>query len=176
MLFEKKFSFILIPFLFIISSCKINRANLDHFVNEKHKIEKALNQQKLSNYLTKLLMKNDNIIDREMYFLDNDDFNFGNDDINYSSVQVRDDDNEFKARVFSLKWGLTNSKEKHFRPFHVKEGDEKIENWKNYHVLMMGNKDNYILKKVCFPDKQGENFGIVTDFTNKCADKVDFIN
>jgi hypothetical protein len=172
---EKKFFLLLIPFLLIFSSSKITRANLDDFINEKHKIEKSLNQQKLSNYLTKLLMKNDNIIDKEMFFLDNDDFNFENDDINYSSVQVKDDDNEFKARLFGLKWAMSNSKENRLRPYHVKEGNEKIENWKNYLVLMMGKENEYILKKVCFPVRQGENFGIVTDFANKCADKVDFI-
>ena len=71
--------------------------------------------------------------------------------------------------------GKTNARDKDYKPYHVKEGDEKLKNWKNYLVLLMGINDNYILKKVCFPDRQGENFGIVTDFTKICADKVEFI-
>jgi len=171
---EKASLLIFLFYLFVISTkAKFTKEQLDDFINEKIKIEKSLNQQKLSNYLTKLMMRNDNIIDKDMYFLENEDFNFGNEDINYSSMQIRDDDNEFKARIFGLKWALSNAREKELKPYHVKEGNEKIENWKNYLVLMMGRNDNFILKKVCFPDRQGENFGIVTDFTKNCKDKVE---
>lgn len=174
---EKTYLFIfLLSLLYFSVFTKISKEKLDGFVKEKVKIEKALNQQKLSNYLTKLMMKNDNIIDKDMYFLDNEDFQFGNEDINYSSMQLRDDDNEFKARVFALKWGLANEKKKELRPYHVKDGDEKIENWKTFLVLMMGKDEDYVLKKVCFPDRQGENFAIVTEFSKNCKDKVEFIN
>ena len=40
---------------------------------------------------------------------------------------------------------------------------------------MMGQEEEYVLKKVCFPDRQGENFGIVTEFSHNCKDKVDLI-
>ena len=94
----------LVFLLFFLTKAKFSTLKLDEFTNEKQKIEKSLNQQKLSNYLIKLMMKNDNIIDKDMYFLENQDFTFGNEDINYSSMQLKDDDNEFKARVFALKW------------------------------------------------------------------------
>ena len=119
-------------------------------------------------------MKNDNIIDKDMIFLDNEDFKFVNQDINYSSMQLKDDDFEFKARVFALKWASQNNKEQLLKPYHVKSGEEKIENWKIYLVLMMGKDDQYVLKKVCFPTRQGENFGLVMDFSKNCKNKVIF--
>ena len=173
---ERTFLFIfLFSILYFSVFSKISKEKIEDFVKEKDKIEKSLNQQKLSNYLTKLMMKNDNIIDNEMYFLDNEDFKFGNEDINYSSMQMQDNDNEFKARIFALKWAQSNEKQKGLKPYHVKDGEEKLDNWKSFLVLMMGQEEEYVLKKVCFPDRQGENFGIVTEFSHNCKDKVDLI-
>ena len=120
------------------------------------------------------MMKNDNAIDKDMYFLENEDFDFDNNDINYSSMQVNDDDGEFKARIFARNWAKATDSQKELKPYHVKPGNENLDNWKNYLVLLMGdnNNDSYTLKKVCFPDRVGENFGIVTEFNNKCAEKV----
>ena len=67
---ERTFLFIfLFSILYFSVFSKISKEKIEDFVKEKDKIEKSLNQQKLSNYLTKLMMKNDNIIDNEMYFV-----------------------------------------------------------------------------------------------------------
>jgi hypothetical protein len=109
----------------------------------------------------------------EFVFLDNTDFAIRNEDLNYSNLKSNDGDDEFKARIFAFKWGKENMCFKVLKPFTVTPGDEMMEKgWKNYFVLLMGEKGQNQVTKVCFPSDIQENFALVTNINNKCSNTV----
>jgi hypothetical protein len=149
------------------------------FENEKSKIEAKINSMRLGNYLRKLMLRNNDLIDNEFIFLEHEDFlQLGNDDLNYSNMQMEDDDNEFRARVFSYKYAKGNQSfvKKGLRPYTVSPGNEQLDsNWKNYIILMMGKDGENKLLKVCFPTGLEENFAIITKFEKNCSNKIEKI-
>jgi hypothetical protein len=108
--------------------------------------------------------------------LDHEDFSISNDDINFTNLQMDDDDDEFRARIFSYKWARLLSPKSELKPFTVSPGNEDLDKtWKNYLVLLMGNGGENKLAKVCFPADLEDNFAIVTSFGKSCSFKVNKI-
>jgi len=114
-------------------------------------------------------------MDKSIIFLDHEDFaKIDQDELNYSTMQSnKEDDFEFKARMFAYKWGLFNNKSTmKMVPYSVKQDSDSPHNWKSYLVLLMNSKTN-ILKKICFPSEIHENFAIVTKFDKSCLKKIE---
>jgi len=146
------------------------------FEKEKSKIEERMNSMRLGNYLRRLMLKNNDLLDNEFVFLDHSDFLLGNDDLNYSNLQLKDNDDEFRARIFAFKWAKENNSKSKLKPFSVAPGEEVIaQNWKNYLVLLMGDNGENQLAKVCFPNAVEDNFAIVTDMNKNCQTKINKI-
>jgi len=161
--------------LFLISCNKESVSRHDNFYKEKEKIDKLLNEQKLSNYLRKLMIQNNQLMDKSLIFLDHEDFqNINEDDLNYSTMQIHKQDHyEFKARMFAYKWSLLNNKSKEkLVPYSVKPDDTSLHNWRSYLVLLMNPYEN-VLKKICFPSEIYENFALVTRFDKSCTKKIE---
>lgn len=106
-----------------------------------------------------------------MVILSNEDFNINSDDINSTYMQLKDSPDHTKARILAAKWAKLNANDMNYKPYHVKSADENIADWKNYLVLMMGKKDHFILKKVCF-NSEFVNFGFVLDTNQSCGNEV----
>ena len=90
-----------------------------------------------------------------------------------ASQQQKESPNKRKANAIAAKWATINKSEMNYKPFHVKKSGENIPNWKSYLVLMMGEKENYLLKKVCF-STDNSTFGVVLDSNNSCKNEVFF--
>jgi hypothetical protein len=167
---------ILFVFLFlsmIIFSICISR---DKFVDTKSKLEQNINHKNLSNYLREMMLKYNKMIDKEFVFVDHEDFaTVDPEDLNYHTMQLnKNDDNEFKARLFAFKWAKSNKENRTVKPFSVKESNETPHGWRSYVVLLMGNGVN-TLKKVCFPNDLSENVAVVVKFNKNCAEKIEKI-
>jgi hypothetical protein len=162
-------------FITIFNALKVKKEMMP-FDSEKEKIEGKINSMKLGNYLRKLMLKNNDLLDNDFIFLEHEDFNLiHNDDLNYSNMQMEDDDNEFRARLFSYKFVKANQShmKKGLKPYSISEGTEQVgPHWKNYHVLMMGPKGENKLLKVCLPLGLEENFALVMNFKKECAPKI----
>jgi len=101
--------------------------------------------------------------DRDIRLFENEDRN--------TYLELKDTPNKKRARAFADKWAATNQKSMNFKPFHVKASEEKVPNWKNYLVLLTGQRDDYLLKKVCY-STENLNFGIVLDSNQSCKNEV----
>ena len=110
-------------------------------------------------------------ITNKMIVLNKEDNKLSSDDLNNTYMQLKDSPNHKKARILAAKWAKVNAKDMKYKPYHVKSAEENIPNWKNYLVLMMGKKENYILKKVCF-NPGNYNFGYVLDSNESCGIEV----
>lgn len=108
--------------------------------------------------------------------MDNADFNIENEDINYSYLHQFNDDDEFRARLYALKWTQQNYKKSKLKPYTVSIGDEHINKWKNYLVLLIGEGGENKIAKVCFPNNLEDNFAIITLFNKQCGEKIMKIN
>jgi hypothetical protein len=88
------------------------------FMKEKNKLERTINSKKLGNYLRKMFMKKNNLINNDVIFLENNDFlNLKNEeDINFCNMVNFDDNFEFKARLSALSWVRKNFENDNFKP------------------------------------------------------------
>ena len=105
-MFELKSQRVLLVMILIIfaSSLKV-KVGMRGFLKEKNKIEKKMNSMRLGNYLRRLMLKNNNLIDNKIVFLESSDFNIENEDINYTDMNTDgENDVDFKSRVYALKW------------------------------------------------------------------------
>ena len=111
-------------------------------------------------------------------FLNQDDFNVKNDDLNYTNLQLKDNDSEFKARLFAFKWAKINLNKKNLKPYTVSHDEEEDleENWKGYSVLLLNKSGYNKVLKVCFPKQLEDNFALVMSFGNQCNSKIKQIN
>ena len=105
-MFEVKSQRVLLVLILIIfaNSLKV-KEGMRGFYKEKIKIEKKMNSMRLGNYLRRLMLKNNDLIGNKIVFLDNMDFKIENEDINYMDMNTKgENDVDFKARIFALKW------------------------------------------------------------------------
>ena len=79
--------------------------------------------------------------------------------------------NRNKARAIALKWATINKSEMKYKPFQVKTSGENISGWKSYLVLLSGEKEKYLLKKVCF-SSDNATFGFVLNSNDSCKSEV----
>jgi hypothetical protein len=104
------------------------------------------------------------------------DFKVSNDDLNYSTLQMDDNDDEFRARLFAFKAANKPGSRKSLKPYTVSDGNETLDKmWKNYLVLLINDKGDNKLTKVCFPKNTHDNFAIVTGINTSCAEKIEKI-
>jgi len=152
--------------------------NKKGFEGEKTKVERKMNSMRLGNYLRKLMLKNNNLIDNKIIFLETNDFGVNNDDINYADMNLEgDNDNDFKARLYALKWAKLNFPKLNYKPLSVNgDTNEKIKDWNILLVLLLGDNNNNKVIKVCFPSNLEENFAIITSFNKVCKNKIKKIN
>jgi hypothetical protein len=115
--------------------------------------------------------KSDIDINTSVIVLDAKDLKSNEGDVIYTYMQLKESPNRKKARALAAKWARINQPAMKFKPFHVKSAGEKIPNWKSYLVLLMGDKEKYSLKKVCF-SSDNASFGIVLDSSKNCAEQV----
>jgi hypothetical protein len=115
------------------------------------------------------------LIDDEYVFIDNSDFEMENDELNFSNLETKDQDNEFKARLYAYKYVNLNRKTNKLTPYSVDIGEEKLgSNWNNYVVLLMNNRGENKLVRVCFTKNLVDNFGLVMNTNKNCKIKVKF--
>jgi len=148
------------------------------FEGEKTKVERKMNSMRLGNYLRKLMLKNNNLIDNKIIFLETNDFGVNNDDVNYADMNLDgDDDNDFKARLYALKWAKLNFPKLNYKPLSVNgDTNEKFKDWNILLVLLLGDNNTNKVIKVCFPSNLEENFALVTSFNKSCRNKIKKIN
>ena len=98
------------------------------------------------------------------------------DDLNYSTLQLDDNDDEFRARLFAFKAANKPGSRNFLKPYTVSDGNETVDNlWKNYLVLLISDKGDNKLVKVCFPKEIQDNFAIVTAINTNCNEKIEKI-
>jgi hypothetical protein len=151
-----------------------NQEYHETFSKEKEKIEKGMNGRRLANYLRELMLKNNAMLDKEIIFIEHEDFeNIESEDLNYNTLQMNPkDDYEFKARIIAYKWSQTHHKGKTLlKPFSVQKEKELKHGWKNYMVLLMGGEQS-ILKRICFPNELTDNLSIVLPYEKTCNNKI----
>ena len=113
------------------------------------------------------------MIDDEYVFIDNFDFEMQNDELNFSNLETKDEDNEFKARLFAYKYVNLNRSKNKLSPYSVDIGDEKLgSNWNNYNVLLMNERGENKIVRVCFTKNLMDNFGLVMNSDKNCKNKV----
>jgi hypothetical protein len=113
------------------------------------------------------------LIDDEYVFIDSSDFEMVNDELNFSNMEVKDQDNEFKARLYAYKYVNMNRKTNKLSPYTVDLGEEKLgKNWNNFIVLLMNDRGENKLVKVCFTKNLMDNFGLVMSTDKNCKKKV----
>jgi hypothetical protein len=113
------------------------------------------------------------LIDEDYVFIDNSDFEMDKDELNFSNLETKDQDNEFKARLYAYKYVNMNRKMNKLTPYSVDLGEEKLgKNWNNYIVLMMNDRGENKLVRVCFTKNLMDNFGLVMNTDKNCKKKV----
>ncbi len=113
------------------------------------------------------------MIDEDYVFIDNSDFEMDKDELNFSNLETKDQDNEFKARLYAYKYVNMNRKMNKLTPYSVDLGEEKLgKNWNNYIVLMMNDRGENKLVRVCFTKNLMDNFGLVMNTDKNCKKKV----
>ena len=113
------------------------------------------------------------MIDEEYVFIDNSDFEMDGDELNFSNMETKDQDNEFKARLYAYKYVNGNRKMNKLTPYSVDLGEEKLgKNWNNYIVLLMNDRGENKLVRVCFTKNLMDNFGLVMNTEKNCMKKV----
>jgi len=113
------------------------------------------------------------LIDEEYVFIDNSDFEMDQDELNFSNMETINSDFDFKARLYAYKYVNANRKLHRLKPYSVDIGEEELgSNWNNYVVLLMNNRGENKLVKVCFTKNLHDNFGLVMKFEKSCGDKV----
>ena len=174
MMFKNKFREIIYFVLFTLITVDPVRSDNLIFIKEKNKLERTINSKKLGNYLRKMFMKKNNLINNDVIFLENNDFSSlkNEEDINFSNMINFDDNFEFKARLSALSWVRKNFENDNFKPYGVSMDKEMIEGWKNYLVLMIGNAGKHKLIKVCITTTIEDDFSIVTSYDKKCVRKI----
>ena len=120
------------------------------------------------------LKQNHSTLEKNLVILESKDMRSANYDTDHTYMQLKDTPEKKRARAFAAKWATTYKHEMNYKPFHVKTGDENIPHWKNYLVLLTGDKENYLLKKVCF-SSETSNLGIVLDSSESCNKEVNFL-
>ena len=109
-------------------------------------------------------------------FLEHEDFKVSGEELNYSTLQMADNDDEFRARLFAYKWANMKKGSRSLKPYTVSDGNETLDStWKNFMVLMINDKGDNKIAKVCFPNEVQNNFAIVTDLNGTCVDKIEKI-
>merc|ERR1711957_993235 len=165
---------LILLFKFLLVSCM--KSESDDFLEEKKKIRNKIASMQLGNYIRKLMLKNNELIDESYVFIDNSDFEMDSDELNYSNMDRKDQDNEFKARLYAYKFVNGNRKNNKLTPYSVDMGGEKLgRNWNNYNVLLMNDRGENKLVKVCFTKNLMDNFGLVMDTEKPCKNKIDQI-
>lgn len=181
MFYLQKFLLVLlVKFLFL--SCETLKS--DRFLEEKSKIQNQIAGMQLGNYIRKLMLKviffiiqNNDLIDGEFVFIENSDFEMDHDELNFSNLENNNQDYDFKARLYAYKHINANRKTNKLRPYSVDVGEEDLgRNWNNYVVLLMNERGENKIVKVCFTKSIRDNFGLVMNFEKSCADKVNFLN
>jgi len=95
------------------------------------------------------------------------------DELNYSNMESSNTDYDFKARLYAYKYVNVNRKTHKLKPYSVDLGEEQLgPNWNNYIVLLMNDRGENKLVKVCFTKSLRDNFGLVLKFEKSCEDKV----
>lgn len=95
------------------------------------------------------------------------------DELNFSNMESKDQDSEFKARLYAYKYVNMNRKANKLTPYSVDLGEEKLgRNWNNYIVLLMNDRGENKLVKVCFTKNLMDNFGLVMNTDKNCKNKV----
>ena len=117
------------------------------------------------------------MIDNEYVFIDNSDFEMEGDELNFSNLETKDQDNEFKARLYAYKYINMNRNSNKLKPYSVDLGEEKLgRNWNNYIVLLMNSRGENKLVRVCFTKNLMDNFGLVMNTEKYCKKKVNIID
>lgn len=97
------------------------------------------------------------------------------DELNFSSMEVKDQENEFKARLYAYKYVNMKRTSNKLTPYSVDLGEEKLgKNWSNYIVLLMNERGENKLVRVCFTKNLVDNFGLVMNTDKNCKKKVNF--
>jgi hypothetical protein len=134
---------------------------------------------RLGNYIKMLMLKNNDLLDKDFYFLNDGDFqDTTEDEINYGNMQSpMDDQNEFKARLFAMKYAKLLYKTQNLKPYSVNDETSKLKKkgWMNFIVLLIGSQGENYLTRVCFTKDVNDNFGLVMDYNKSCTEKVEKI-
>jgi len=145
------------------------------------KYEHSINSVRLGNYLRKMLLENNNVIDDEMIFINQEDIDeVTKDDLNYDLQLDENSLDELRARLFAKLW--VKHSNKNGVPYSVNEEvklEHMTENWKVYLVLLTNSgsgSDENALMRVCFPVEAEENFAIVVDSEKSCKSKINKID
>jgi hypothetical protein len=89
---------------------------------------------------------------------------------------MEDNDDEFRARLFAYKAANKPGSRRVLKPYTVSDGNETLDKmWKNFLVLLINDKGDNKLTKVCFPKDIQDNFAIVTGINNSCGEKIEKI-
>jgi hypothetical protein len=179
-----KLSFIFCVFILehmLIMSMQLQlQVNSEFFSAAKMKLERTINSMRLGNYLRMLMMRNNDLIDDDLYFLDDIDFKLQHEDLNSSKLHLTEEEyhTDLKARIFAFKFGRKTSPKDHMKPYSVTDESRKLRarGWKNFVVMLIGATGENFLVRVCFPKNLQDNFAIVSDFNKDCNDKIDKIN
>jgi hypothetical protein len=152
----------------------------DIFFNHKQKLIKETAGSKLENYLQKIKMKNNDILNTNtkdsFIFIDTDADNMiikqlTEDDLTFGKMQNENNFDEFKARVFAYLYKNKTSKTAKYVPIGVNKDEEKVKGWRVYLTLMNSLAgDKHKLIKVCFPEDDPKgNFALVLNkFDESC--------
>jgi hypothetical protein len=95
------------------------------------------------------------------------------DELNFSNLDTINQDFDFKARLYAYKYINANRQTHRLKPYSVDVGEENLGNfWNNYVVLLMNDRGENKIVKVCFTKNLRDNFGLVMNFEKSCMDKV----
>lgn len=139
------------------------------------KNQKIIQSTKIENYLRKLVLKNNEISDKVIVFIEKEDLDVNPKDINFI-LQNDSNEDELRARLFSFKYGKTNQKDKNYVPLTCEKSKEIVkEDWKAYDILLLGDNNENLVIKVCLNKNKELNFAISIKINENCKKYIDKI-
>lgn len=139
------------------------------------KNQKIIQSTRIENYLRKLVLQNNEIGDKDLVFLEKEDLDVNPKDINFI-LQDDSDEDELRARLFSFKYGKINQKEKNFVPLTCEKSKEIVaKGWKAYDILLIGDKNENLVIKICLNENKELNFAVSVKINENCKEYIDKI-